>query len=59
MPFDRETVLNVGEDFPENPQPLDFFRLFVGDEMIDLLVEQTNHYAQRKIDAGNLKPHSR
>ncbi|XP_070211318.1 piggyBac transposable element-derived protein 4-like [Littorina saxatilis] len=59
MPFDRETVLNVGEDFPENPQPLDFFRLFVGDEMIDLLVEQTNDYAQRKIDAGNLKPHSR
>ncbi|KAK7091580.1 hypothetical protein V1264_009244 [Littorina saxatilis] len=58
MPFDR--VLNVGEDFPENPQPLDFFRLFVGDEMIDLLVEQTNHYAQQKIDAGNyLKTHSR
>ena len=60
MPFDRETRMHVGDEFPlANPQPLDFFRLFVGDEMVDLLVEQTNLYSQRKIDAGNLKPHSR
>eukprot|EP00745_Piridium_sociabile_P021971 TRINITY_DN3402_c0_g2_i1.p2 TRINITY_DN3402_c0_g2~~TRINITY_DN3402_c0_g2_i1.p2 ORF type:complete len:136 (+),score=25.97 TRINITY_DN3402_c0_g2_i1:2344-2751(+) len=59
MPFERETALHVGDDFPDNPQPLDFFRLFVGQQIIDLLVEQTNLYAQRKIDAGNLKPHSR
>ena len=38
--------------------PLDFFKLLVANEMLDLIVEQTNIYAQQFIDTANLPPHS-
>ena len=39
--------------------PLDFFKLFVTDEMLDHVVEQTNIYADQYIDSTTLPPHSR
>ena len=39
--------------------PLDFFKLLVTDDMLDLIVEQTNLYAQQFMDATDLPPHSR
>ena len=59
MPFEGDSRLHAGAEFPDLPSPLDFFKLFISDELIDLLVQETNNYAQQKIDRGNLKPHSR
>ena len=42
-----------------NKTPLDFFKLVVTDDMLDLIVEQTNLYAQQFMEATDLPPHSR
>ncbi|XP_048775380.1 piggyBac transposable element-derived protein 4-like [Ostrea edulis] len=50
-PFVGEMKLNVDmDDF----EPLTFLKLFVNDDFINLLVEQTNLYAQRRVEAGNV-----
>ena len=41
----------VNNDFPADPEPLNFFRLFVGDSMLDLLIAQTNLYTRWKIES--------
>ena len=43
----------------QQPSALDFFKLLITDEMLDLITEQTNIYAQQFIDTANLPPHSR
>ena len=60
MPFERNNIINAYDGFPaDDPNPMDFLSLFFDDDMVTLLVEETNKYAQRKVDAGNLKPNSR
>ena len=46
-PFTGEAKLCV--DLPEDAEPIDFFRLFVDESMIELMVEQTNVYVGRKL----------
>ncbi|KAL7635477.1 UNVERIFIED_CONTAM: hypothetical protein RMT77_014546 [Armadillidium vulgare] len=51
---------------PQNVTPIEVFRLFINDEVLDLLVEQTNIFAQQQIAIGSsqgskkpIKQHSR
>ena len=39
-------------------EPVDFFRLFVTDEVISLMTKETNRYAQSLLQQSNLKPNS-
>ena len=57
MPF----LSNVGLtcEIPESPEPIDFFNMLFDDDFWQIMVNETNRYAQRKIDNDNLKPHSR
>ena len=63
MPFlwDEGGKLNV--NLPDDPSPWDFLRIFLDDRILELIVEQTNLYAQQKIvaAAGNMLmlPHSK
>ena len=43
---------------PQNPTPFDFLSLYVTEEMVTLMVVETNRYAQQYIAANvnNLKP---
>jgi hypothetical protein len=45
----------------ENPKAIDFFQLFLDDDLIDLLVEQTNIYANQYLQQHqeDLRPRSR
>ncbi|KAJ8721075.1 hypothetical protein PYW08_006540 [Mythimna loreyi] len=57
----REKFRGVaGPTFPvtENTTPLDVFLKFFDDELLDLIIKQTNRYATRQIDR-HLTPHSR
>ena len=49
-------------DIPDDPSPYDFFNLYVTDDLLDLMVRETNRYAAqfRPIadNIGSLKPHS-
>jgi hypothetical protein len=58
-PFTGDSKLNV--DLPAQATPLDFFNLFFEPDMWDMMVQQTNNYAEEKIRnlTPNLKPHSR
>jgi len=56
-PFTGQVKLNAS--LPENPEPLDFFQLFVDDSIIEKIVVETNRYAERKIEAEDLKENSR
>lgn len=56
-PFLEESKLNVNLDQYE---AIDFFKLFINDDFIELMVQQTNLYAeQRSAGTVNPKPHSR
>ena len=46
------------EPLPPHPTPLDYFRLYFTDELIDLLVSETNRYADQYMDRNNVPPHS-
>ncbi|KAJ7382400.1 hypothetical protein OS493_035241 [Desmophyllum pertusum] len=35
----------------DNPNQLDFFLAFVGDDLLDFMVEETNRYAHQKLSA--------
>ena len=47
-------------DMPDNPTPYDFFKLYVTDDLLDMIVRETNRYAAQFIadNIGSLKPHS-
>ena len=58
VPFTgRERIIPA---LPRNPAPLDFFKLYITDEIVDHLVTQTNHYATQFIERehANLRPRS-
>jgi hypothetical protein len=55
-PFTGEAKLNVQM---EAENPIDFFKLFITDDVINGIVVQTNIFAQTKKNADNLKTHSR
>ena len=56
-PFTGEARLNVDM---ESFNPIDFLKLFINDDFYDLLVQQTNIYAESRLNAaGALSPHSR
>lgn len=42
-----------------NKSPYDFFRYFIDNEIIELMVNETNTYAQQTIENANLSRHSR
>jgi len=42
-----------------NKSPMEFFQLFITDEMLGLIVEQTNLFAQQYLDSHELPPLSR
>jgi hypothetical protein len=46
-----------------SPDPADYLELFIDDEVVELLVTETNRYAEEKIDEmiaeGRMKRHSR
>lgn len=46
---------------PENPTALDFFSLFIDNELIIMLVEQANLYAKQYLEESqlDLRPRSR
>ena len=49
----------IKEELPENLEPIDFAKLYLTDEIIDLIVVETNRYAQQYIaDHMPLPPHS-
>lgn len=41
------------------PSELDCYKLFVGDDLLDVFVEQTNIYASQKLKANNIPQNSR
>jgi len=45
---------------PDDPSPYDYFKLYVTDELVDMMVRETNRYAAQFIadNIGSLKPHS-
>ena len=51
------------KDLPENPFPLEYFQLFLTDEIVEHIVPQTNLHAEQAIAAatenGNPSPSSR
>ena len=49
------------ENLPRNPRALDYFKLYITEELIDHIVTQTNLYAAQFIarEQQTLKPHSR
>ena len=53
----REQLL---AEIPDDPSPYDFFKLYVTDDLLDLMVRETNRYAAQFIadNIGSLKPHS-
>ena len=55
-PFTGNSKLNVEMDKSE---PIDFFELFINDDFIKILVEQTNLYAQKCYETDNLSAYSR
>lgn len=46
------------DSLPNNPTALDFFRLYFTDDVIDLLVAETNSYADQYISRNVVAPHS-
>jgi len=45
---------------PEAPGPVDFFHIFIHDEIVhvDILVHETNRYAEQYITSATLSPES-
>ena len=41
-----EEFVGPTHDLPVGSQPIDFFKLFVDDEFLELLVNETNRYAK-------------
>jgi hypothetical protein len=52
--------LKINANLPENPTELDYFRLYLTDDITDLIVTETNRYADQYLqdNIDNLKPHS-
>ena len=48
----------ISEDLPDNPTALDFFRLYLSDDIVGHLVTETNRYADQFIAANVIPPHS-
>jgi len=44
---------------PDEPKPLDFLSIFLHDELIDILVRETNRYATQQLASAQLGPQSR
>jgi hypothetical protein len=57
MPYEGRPGLRC--DLPDQATPMDFFYLLFDEGMWDILVTETNKYAQRRIENENLKPYSR
>jgi len=56
IPFQGQEAINAA--LPPTANALDFFRLYFTDEMVDLMVLETNRYADQYIQGNVLKPHS-
>lgn len=50
---------DVISTLPDEATPLDYFSIFMNDEVIDIIVRETNKYAKQYIDSATLLPHSR
>lgn len=50
---------NAASSLPENPAPIDYFRLFLGRADFERIAEETNRYADQELGKMTLKPHSR
>ena len=48
----------ISQDLPDNPTALDFFRLYLSDDIVGHLVTETNRYADQFIAATVVPPHS-
>nr|XP_039263556.1 piggyBac transposable element-derived protein 4-like [Styela clava] len=49
-----------GKDLPEaNSKPIEYFKLFFTEELVGMIVNETNKYANEKIQATPLSPKSR
>ena len=48
----------VTASLPDDATPLDFVKLYFTEQVIDLVVMQTNHYAEQYIASHVLPPHS-
>ena len=55
-PFTSEEKINVDMD---ERDPLSFLKLFISDSFMEILVEQTNLYAERRMQATDLRRNSR
>lgn len=59
IPFTSEMKINA--DLPQdNPTEFDYFRLYLTDDIIHVVVTETNRYAEQYLhdNADNLRPHS-
>jgi len=56
IPYTSQEAINVS--LPPTANALDYFRLYVTDDILDLIVRQTNTYADQYIAGNDLKPHS-
>ena len=57
-PFTGESRMNIQLDSYE---PLDFFKIFINDDLMNVIVDQTNTYAEQRLEnmGPNMKPFSR
>ncbi|KAM4544857.1 piggyBac transposable element-derived protein 4-like [Odontesthes bonariensis] len=58
-PFEQQIGYTGDKDLTNSDSALDFLSLFLNDEFWNLLVTETNRYAQQFLASHQLKPHSR
>lgn len=56
--FAQDWTINDGIQVMHDKQPVDFFLLFVDEDLLNLMVQETNKYASQKAGKTNL-PHAR
>jgi len=56
VPFTSQQTVNTA--LPPTASAVDYFKLYLTDDMVDLMVLETNRYADQYIAANVLKPHS-
>jgi hypothetical protein len=57
--FSFSGTSGLNKQIPENSTPFDIFSLFVDDEILNLLVVETNRYAEQRINGGIYSSNSR
>nr|XP_039267455.1 piggyBac transposable element-derived protein 4-like [Styela clava] len=60
IPYNFRDKGSGGKDLPQaDSKPIEYFKLFFTEELVKMIVDETNKYADKKIQETLLSPHSR